>query len=206
MTRGRFITLEGGEGAGKSTQARYVKTWLEQRGRDVIMTREPGGSPLAEAIRNLVLAQWAEGMPAEAELLLMFAARAAHLHATIAPALARGCDVVCDRFVDSSYAYQGAGGGLAVEHLQRLEALVLKGLKPDLTLVFDLDPALGLARTRHRGEQNRFEASTLDYLQRVREQFLLRAAQDPQRCTVIDTSADPQTVQGRIAAVLEARL
>jgi dTMP kinase len=108
-TRGRFITLEGGEGAGKSTQARFIRDWLVERGRDVVLTREPGGSPLAEAIRSLVLGDWAEGVTPATEALLMFAARAAHWHTTIAPALDAGKDVVCDRFVDSSYAYQGAG-------------------------------------------------------------------------------------------------
>src|SRR3569623_13255 len=133
MTPGRFITLEGGEGAGKSTNARFIKAWLEQCGREVIMTREPGGSPLAEAIRGVVLQSWAEGMPQLTEALLMFSARSAHLEATVLPALEAGKDVICDRFVDSSYAYQGAGNGFPIAKLQALEEMVLGNLRPDLT-------------------------------------------------------------------------
>lgn len=206
MTRGRFITLEGGEGAGKSTQARFIKSWLEARGRDVVLTREPGGSPLAESIRGIVLQQWQEGMTQESEVLLMFAARAAHIHATIMPALAMGRDVICDRFIDSSYAYQGAGGGFPSEHLQQLESMVLSGLHPDLTLVFDLDPHQGIQRTRERGDENRFESSSLEYLERVRACFLERAMLRPLRYAVIDASCALEEVQGDIVKILEARL
>ncbi|MEQ1440571.1 dTMP kinase [Fontimonas sp. SYSU GA230001] len=203
---GRLITLEGGEGAGKSTQAQRVCAWLRARGRVVELTREPGGTELAEAIRALVLRRWTEGIDPPTELLLMFAARAAHVRGLIQPRLAAGVDVVCDRFIDSSYAYQGAGQGIELRHVQALEALVLPALRPHLTLVLDLPPELGLARARQRGEANRFEDETLAFMRRVRECFLARAAADPQRCAVIDASGNPDSVFAGIVAVLEQRL
>lgn len=206
MRRGRFITLEGGEGAGKSTNARYIKAWLEQRGREVILTREPGGSPLAEAIRGVVLQPWAEGMPPMTEALLMFAARSAHLEATVLPALESGKDVICDRFVDSSYAYQGAGNGFPVSRLQALEEMVLGDLRPDLTIVFDLDPEIGLQRARSRGEQNRFEDETLAFMQRVRQAFLDRARVQPSRYAVLDAGRDLEKTQSDLLKILESRL
>jgi dTMP kinase len=201
-TRGRFITLEGGEGAGKSTQAAFVRDWLTGCGRDAVLTREPGGSPMAEAIRSIVLGDWAEGITPPTEVLLMFAARAAHWHATIAPALEAGRDVVCDRFVDSSYAYQGAGKGVSNESLQALEALAIAGHCPDLTLLLDIDPEEGLRRAHARGEQNRFEQEALDFMQRVREGFLSRARAEPQRVRVIDASREADAVSAEIAAAL----
>lgn len=204
--RGRLITLEGGEGAGKSTQARHIADWLRARGRTVVTTREPGGSPLAEAIRGLVLGDWAEGVSAQTELLLMFAARAAHVAARIEPALARGEDVVCDRFVDASWAYQGAGRGIEARHLAALEDLVLRDLRPDLTLVFDLDPALGLARAKGRGAVNRFEAETLAFMARVRQAYLDRAAAQPARYAVIDATPAQAQVSLDVEQVLAARL
>lgn len=204
--RGRFITLEGGEGAGKTTQAVRVAAWLRAQGREVLLTREPGGSPLAEAIRGVVLADWAEGVTPLTELLLIFAARSAHLAATIRPALARGADVVCDRFVDASWAYQGAGRGLPAATLQTLQDLVLQDLEPDLTLVFDLDPVLGLDRARHRGDANRFEGETLAFMQRVRTAYRERALAAPQRCVLLDASADREQVGAQIEALLAQRL
>lgn len=206
MSRGRFITLEGGEGAGKSTQARAIRDWLQSRGREVVLTREPGGSPLAEAVRELVLRDWAEGIDVNTEVLLMFAARAAHMKQTIEPALAAGRDVICDRFVDSSYAYQGAGKGLAMHHLQALEALVLGDFRPDLTLLLDLSPQLGLARAHHRGSANRFEAESLAFMQRVRDCFLARAQAAPQRYVVIDAAQELPDVTAQILRALEHRL
>lgn len=203
---GRFITLEGGEGAGKSTHAAYVRDWLQARGRAVVLTREPGGSPLAEGIRDIVLKSWAEGVGAETEVLLMFAARAAHLRATVLPALAAGKDVVCDRFVDSSYAYQGAGKGIEERHLAALEALVLKDFRPDLVVLFDLPPEQGLARARRRGEANRFEDEPLAFMRRVRERFLQRAEAGGERYAVIDAGAELAQVQQALTGVLEARL
>lgn len=203
--RGRLITLEGGEGSGKSTQARHVRDWLQSRGREVMLTREPGGTPLAESIRQLVLQRWDEGVSPATEALLMFAARAAHVHALIEPALARGADVVCDRFIDSSYAYQGARG-IESAHLQALEALAVPRLAPDLTLVLDLPIEQGLQRAQSRGDSNRFEAEALSYQRRVREIFLQRAAHHPDRCVVIDASVDAGRVSASIDAVLEVRL
>ena len=204
--RGRFITLEGGEGAGKSTQARHIRDWLQVRGRQVLLSREPGGSPLAEAVRELVLRDWPEGISAPTEVLLMFAARAAHVRHTIAPALAAGTDVVCDRFIDSSYAYQGAGKGISQSTLAVLEQLAIDTLQPQLTLVLDMPPAQGLQRAQARGNANRFEAETLAFMSRVRQGFLQRAAAAPQRCVVIDASGDEQQVWAQIRATLEARL
>ncbi|HSW11509.1 MAG TPA: dTMP kinase [Solimonas sp.] len=204
--RGRFIVLEGGEGAGKSTHAASIRDWLQARGREVVQTREPGGSPLAEGIRKLVLESWTEGISAETEVLLMFAARAAHLRATILPALAAGKDVVCDRFVDSSHAYQGAGKGVDAEHLLALQRLVLKDLQPDLVLLFDLPPEQGLARARHRGDANRFEDESLAFMRRVRECFLQRAREGGARYAVIDAAPPLEAVRQQLLGVLESRL
>ncbi len=203
-TRGRLITLEGGEGAGKSTQARFIRDWLIERGREVVLTREPGGSPLAESIRGVVLGDWAEGLSAPTEALLMFAARAAHWQTTIGPALAAGRDVVCDRFIDSSYAYQGAGHGVSQTHLQTLEQLALEGQRPDLTLLLDLDPQIGLDRAQARGGGNRFEHESQEFMQRVRAGFLARAAAEPERIHVIDAGRDVDAVSVAIEAVLAA--
>lgn len=203
--RGRLIVLEGGEGAGKSTQQATVIEWLRQRGRQVIGSREPGGSPLAEAIRTLVLDDWAEGMDAHTELLLIFAARAAHLHATIKPALEQGTDVVCDRFIDATYAYQGGGRELDTNEITMLEKLVLGSLRADLVLLLDLPPEAGLQRARQRGDENRFEAETLAFQQRVRSVYLQRAAADD-RHVVIDASRAQAQVRTAIETALEARL
>ena len=206
MSAGRLIVLEGGEGAGKSTQVQAVAVWLRERGRQVLTTREPGGTPLAEGIRELVLRRWSEGMDAATEALLIFAARAAHLKERVRPALERGEDVVCDRFVDASYAYQGAGRGLGAERIAALERFTLDGLRPDLVLVLDLPPELGLQRTAKRGEENRFEAETLEFMRRVREAYLSRARSEPGRYAVIDATPSPETVSTAIRRVLEARL
>jgi dTMP kinase len=202
---GRLIVLEGGEGAGKSTHARFVREWLEQRGRTVVQTREPGGSPLAEAIRELVLRQWDEGIDGSTELLLMFAARAAHLHALIRPALAAGQDVVCDRFVDATYAYQGAGRGLPGRDIDALAAVVLRKLRPDLVLLLDIAPDAGAERVRGRGTANRFDAEAREFQKRVRQAYLRRARREPRRYAVIDASQDRAAVQAAIARVLEQR-
>jgi dTMP kinase len=202
---GRLITLEGGEGAGKSTQATAVAAWLRARGRTVCQTREPGGSPLAEAIRGVVLADWAEGVTPTTEVLLMFAARAAHWHHVIAPALAAGTDVVCDRFLDSSFAYQGAKGVPALQ-LTTLSDWVLGGRRPDLTLLFDLPPEEGLRRARRRGEENRFEREALAAQQAIREGFLKQAEAAPERFVVIDARPSATQVTAAVQAVLEARL
>ncbi len=203
---GRLITLEGGEGAGKSTQVALVVKWLEARRRKVVQTREPGGSELAEAIREIVLADWEEGVDANTELLLMFAARAAHMAGLIRPALAAGNDVVCDRFIDATWAYQGAGRCIDSKHLSALESLVLGELRPDLTLIFDVDPVLGLRRARRRGEVNRFEQEASGFMNRVRQSYLDRAAAEPDRYAVIDAGQSLESVQLQVLNLLEARL
>lgn len=205
IPRGRFIVLEGGEGAGKSTHLAGVASWLEARGRPVVRTREPGGSPLAEAIRGLVLGDWPERIDARTEALLIFAARAAHVHATVEPALARGDDVVCDRFVDASHAYQGVGRGLGSEAIERLAQFTLGDLRADLVLVLDLDPEAGLARARQRGDANRFEAEPLAFMRQVRQVYLDRAAADPARYAVIDAAQPKAAVAARIEQVLAQR-
>ena len=204
MTRGRFIVLEGGEGGGKSTQARRLRAHLEAAGRRVLLTREPGGSPLAEAIRALVLGSWPEGVDATTELLLIFAARAAHLHATIRPALEEGIDVICDRFVDASYAYQGAGRGLGAAPVAMLEQLVLGDLRPDCVVVLDVAPELGMQRIAERGDNNRFDAESIAFMQRVRAAYLARAAAAPERYAVIDASRDVDVVAAELVAIVEA--
>ncbi|HVT35853.1 MAG TPA: dTMP kinase [Nevskiaceae bacterium] len=204
--RGRFITLEGGEGAGKSTNARFIRDWLTARGREVVLTREPGGSPMAEAIREVVLRDWKESMAPDTELLLMFAARASHLHSVILPALAAGKDVVCDRFIDSTYAYQGAGKQMPVARIKLVDRMVLGTFAPDLTLLFDLPPEEGLKRAHARGEKNRFEAESLAYMRRVRACFLQRARSAPGRYAVIRANRPLPAVQKTVARVLEQKL
>ena len=203
---GRLIVLEGGEGAGKSTHVRAIKAWLEQQGREVVLTREPGGSPLAEAIRGVVLGDWPEGIDATTEALLIFAARAAHLHALIRPALEQGKDVVCDRFVDASYAYQGAARGLGDAAIAALESLTLGALRPDLVLLLDIDPRLGLQRAKRRGEENRFEAETMEFMSKVRAEYLRRAQAEPARYAVIDAAQPLDQVAAGLLRELEARL
>ncbi|NKN34666.1 dTMP kinase [Marichromatium bheemlicum] len=198
--RGRFITLEGIEGAGKSTQVEHLAGLLRARGRRVITTREPGGAPLAERIRALLLDPEHGAMCETTELLLMFAARAEHLDKTIGPALEAGVWVICDRFTDATYAYQGGGRGLDIAPIATLEQLVQGALRPDQTLVFDLPPAQGLARARARtGASDRFERETLRFFTAVRDVYLTRAAAMPERYRVIDAAAPLEAVNAEIA-------
>ena len=192
---GLFITLEGPEGAGKSTNREYLAMHLRESGVDVVLTREPGGTPLAERIRELLLAPDQEAMNTDAELLLMFAARAQHLAQVIRPALARGAVVLCDRFTDATYAYQGAGRGLPVERIALLENFVQGDLRPDLTLVFDLPVEIGLARATARGRLDRFEQEGRGFFEAVRSAYLGRAAQAPERYRVIDAAQSLEQVQ-----------
>lgn len=200
---GLFITLEGGEGVGKSTQLTHVADWFRQQGRQVTTTREPGGSRAGEAIRNILLRQDDVAISAETELLLIFAARAQHLNEVIRPALAAGQVVICDRFTDASYAYQGAGRGIALEHIAQLEHWVQDDLRPDLTLLLDAPVELGLERAGRRGSADRFEAETLAFFQAVREAYLDIARSEPERVVVIDAGRDEATVRRDIQAVLE---
>ncbi|WP_406858055.1 dTMP kinase [Alsobacter sp. KACC 23698] len=207
--RGRFITLEGGEGTGKSTQAARLVAALAQRGVDAIATREPGGSPRAEEIRAVILSGSAERLAPVAEALLFAAARADHVEKTIRPALERGTWVVCDRFADSTRAYQGALGGLDDDTLGALERIAVGDARPDLTLVLDLPAAVGLARASRRrgtGEVDRFEQESLAFHERLRQAFLHIAHRDPQRCAVVDASLDPDAVTASLMCVVDARL
>ena len=202
MSQGRFITLEGIEGAGKSTVAQALAAELGRRGIDVVLTREPGGTPLAERVRELVLGRGAENVDPVAELLLMMAARSLHLANLIRPALARGSWVVCDRFTDATRAYQGAGRGVDAALIETLAAAVQRGLEPDRTLVLDVPVALGLARARQRAHGgDRFEDETRRFFERVRAGYLALAHAAPARCRVIDASVDAPAV---VAAALDA--
>lgn len=190
----RFITLEGGEGAGKSTQVETIAAFLREHGHEVVTTREPGGTQLGEDVRALLMAEYQPPMPAMSELLLMFAARAAHLAQVIEPALARGAWVVCDRFTDASHAYQGGARGLGASAVAILERLVQGERRPDLVLLFDLPVAAGLARVRARAQHNRFDRETLAFHEQVRMAYLARAAECPARYRVIDAAAEPESV------------
>ena len=192
---GLFITLEGPEGAGKSTNREYLAEGLRAAGIDVVLTREPGGTPLAERIRELLLAPSDEAMCADTELLLVFAARAQHLAEVIRPALARGAVVLCDRFTDATYAYQGGGRGLSPERIAVLEQFVQNGLQPDLTLVFDLPVEVGLARASARGRLDRFEQEGRVFFDAVRSTYLKRAAADPVRYRLVDAAQSLEQVQ-----------
>lgn len=204
MTRGRFITLEGGEGAGKSTQIRRLAERLAQAGIEAVTTREPGGSPGAEAIRGLLVNGPADRWSATSETLLMYAARQDHVERTIAPALARGAWVVCDRFADSTRAYQGGAGGAAPELIAALEQAVLARAQPDLTLILDLPPETGLARAGARGGgEARFEAKGLAFHHRLREAYLAIARAEPGRCKVIDASQGVDAVAEAVWAAAQ---
>lgn len=199
---GLFITLEGPEGAGKSTNRDYLAELLRGAGVEVVLTREPGGTPLAERIRELLLTPAEEVMASDTELLLVFAARAQHLQAVIRPALARGAVVLCDRFTDATYAYQGGGRGLPNERIALLETFVQGALRPDLVLVFDLPVAVGLARAAARGRLDRFEQEGLAFFEAVRHAYLQRAEQAPERYRVLDAAQPLEQVQQDIAALL----
>ncbi|HET7314063.1 dTMP kinase [Salinisphaera sp.] len=199
---GRLFAFEGGEGAGKSTQIRQLAEHLRAIGYTVRTTREPGGTPLGEAIRGVLMGEYAEPMPAMSELLLMFAARAAHLAEVIEPALAAGEIVLCDRFTDASFAYQGAARGLGEAAVATLESLVQGERRPDGVLLFDLPVADGLARAQKRGEVNRFDQETRVFHERVRDSYHKRAAGAPERYAVIDAAASPEKVSASVIAAV----
>jgi dTMP kinase len=199
---GRFISFEGIDGAGKSTHIVALQAWLRARGQQVLLTREPGGSPLAEQLRTLVLHQ---PMDALSETLLIFAARRDHLRTCIEPALARGDIVLCDRFTDATFAYQGAGRGFDLEVLAQLESWVQRGRQPDLTLWFDLPPALAAERRAAAREPDRFERQDTAFFARVREGYARRMAQAPQRFVRVEASAERGAVWAQIELALEQR-
>mgnify|MGYP001824267209 FL=1 len=203
---GFFITLEGGDGAGKSTMMDRVAAWLESRGHVVVRTREPGGTELAESLRTILLDRNNDSLCSLTELLLMFASRAQHLAEVIRPALARGETVLCDRFTDATWAYQGGGREVPGEEIAALEKLVHGDLQPDLTLLLDLPVETGLKRASLRSDYDRFEAESLAFFERVRNAYLDRAGRQSQRFEVIDASQEIEAVWGQIAAVLEQRV
>ena len=199
---GRFVTVDGGEGVGKTTQMGFMREYLERRGCRVVVTREPGGTSLGEEIRALLLGHRDGGMTLTAETLLMFAARAEHLERVIRPALATGCWVLCDRFTDATYAYQGGGRGLPLEQIAVLEEWVQGALRPDLTLLLDVPVATGLARAGKRGVADRFEREDVDFFERVRAIYLERATHEPDRCRVVDASQSVEAVRAEVETVL----
>ena len=204
--RGLFLTLEGAEGVGKSTNIEFITQYLEQRGLEYVLTREPGGTQLGEKIRELLLAVHEEPMSELTELLLVFAARAQHLDKIIEPALAAGKWVVCDRFTDATFAYQGAGRGLSMETIGELESMVQGELQPDLTLILDLDPEIGMQRAGNRGELDRFEREQMSFFRHVRQGYLDIAQAEPERCKVIDAAKALEDVKLDLLAALEQGL
>lgn len=204
--RGKLITLEGTEGAGKTTAADFLENALIQSGISIVRTREPGGTPLAESIRQVLMADHGAPMPAMSELLLMFAGRASHLQQTIEPALAAGQWVLCDRFTDASYAYQGAGRGIGISEVAMLEDLVQGTLRPDRVLWFDLSIETGLSRTRGRKENNRFDDEAVSFHETVRTAYRQRAEKYPDRYVRIDAETDPADVQHQLWTALRELL
>jgi len=201
MEMGKFITVEGIEGVGKSTNVTYLTKAIEARGHTVINTREPGGTPLAERIRKMLIEHGDEPISDVAELLLMFASRSLHVNNVILPALEAGTWVVCDRFVDASRAYQGGGRGLPMQDIDQIAALVLGDLKPDVTILLDAPVEIGMSRADKR---DRIETERAAFFERVRECYLSLAASDPERFVVVDATADMATVRNNIESIVAA--
>ncbi len=204
QNKGRFITFEGVEGAGKTTNISFIADKIQEAGHDILLTREPGGTTTGEAIREILISNDLPEMHHTTELLLMFAARAEHLNRKIIPALAQGKWVLCDRFTDASYAYQGAGRGIDLSKISILENFVQGDLRPDHTFLFDLDAEIGLARAQSRGETDRFEQQHIDFFNRVRAQYLKMADADQDRFKIVHAQHDLQTVQLQISSILTA--
>ncbi|WP_417514271.1 dTMP kinase [Marinobacter sp.] len=200
--RGRFITFEGTEGVGKSTQIANAAETLKALGVDCIVTREPGGTPVAEAIRELLLAPRDEPVNELTELLLMFAARAQHLHTLILPALEKGKWVLCDRFTDATFAYQGGGRGVPYERIALLENLVQGEVRPDHVVLLDAPVETGMTRARHRGQLDRFEQEAVSFFQRIRETYLARAASEPERYNIVDAASPLEEVSARVRELM----
>jgi dTMP kinase len=202
IERARFITFEGTEGVGKSTQLQHAAATLRSAGIDVVVTREPGGTPMAEAIRELLLTPRDEMVNETTELLLMFAARAQHLHTLILPALAAGQWVLCDRFTDATYAYQGGGRGVATAQIEQLEALVQGATRPDYVILLDAPVEVGMARARKRGELDRFEQEAVAFFERIRAVYLDRASKSPSRYRVINAGQPLNDVTEQLTLLL----
>ena len=203
LSRGRFITVEGTEGVGKSSNIAFIQASLQQAGIEVVATREPGGTKLGEEVRELLLDHRHDGMSSDAELLLMFAARAQHIEQVIKPALNNGQWVLCDRFTDATYAYQGGGRGIANERIATLETWVQGALRPDITVLLDLPVEIGLARASARGAADRFEKEQQTFFEQVRNAYLAQAESAPERYRIIDASRTLDEVQQQIAGVLQ---
>ena len=201
---GQFITVEGIEGVGKTTNIEFIHKWLLAAGKDVVVTREPGGTPLGEAIRGLLLDPQYTGMDSTCELQLMFAARAEHLARVIRPSLEKGQWVLCDRFTDATYAYQGGGRGIDTGIIARLETLVQGNFRPDITLLLDVPVEVGLARASKRGDLDRFEQEKVEFFERVRQAYLDMARQHAGRYRVIDASQPLEQVQQQLELVLQS--
>ena len=202
MTGGRFITLEGGEGAGKTTQLECIRRWWQARGREVVVTREPGGTALGEQIREILLANREDSISVDSEILLLFAARAQHIQQIVRPAVAAGQIVICDRFTDATYAYQGGGRKVPAPRLALLETWVQRDLRPDLTFLFDVPIEVGLARAARRGEPDRFEREQREFFTRVRNAYLARAQAEPKRFRVINAERNPDEIAAELTRVL----
>jgi len=203
MLTGKFITIEGGEGAGKSTNISFIKNYLEQHEIEVVLTREPGGTPLSERLREILLDKNETNMSSDTELLLMFAARSQHLSEVIIPAIQDGKWVICDRFTDATYAYQGGGRGISTERIAALENWVQGDLRPDMTIVFDLPIEVGLTRANSRSEPDRFEQENIDFFTRVRNAYLERAGKFPARYAIINAEPQLDIVQQELLKVLK---
>lgn len=206
MNKGKFITVEGGEGAGKSSNLSFIQSLLEETGIKVLFTREPGGTDLGEDIRELLLGHKHTGMADDTELLMMFASRAEHLNRKIIPALEAGIWVLCDRFTDATYAYQGGGRHISFDRIAMLENWVQGDLRPDMTLLLDLPVETGLERARNRSEPDRFESEQIEFFENVRSAYLKIASNEPDRVKVIDASKPLDVVQTQIKATLDATL
>ena len=202
MQKGKFITIDGVEGAGKSTQITFICDYLKAKNINVILTREPGGTDLGEKIRELLLSNNTQSMHSDTELLLMFAARNEHINTKIIPALERGDWVLSDRFTDASYAYQGGGRGLDIERIEQLENWVLQDFTPDMTLLLDIPVELGMSRVESRGEKDRIELEAMDFFERVRQAYIARSEKYPQRIKLIDSSGTREHTSEQIEKIL----
>ena len=201
---GKFISIEGVEGAGKSTQVSFIQDYLKSLGKIVVVTREPGGTELSEKIRNLLLEPSSNSMANDTELLLMFASRAEHVSQVINPALQRGDWVLCDRFLDATYAYQGGGRGIKRQHIQQIADWTLRGLIPDLTLLFDLPVELGLKRVvKRKGGMDRFEREKINFFQKIRKSYLKSAKAEPNRIKIVDASLSITEIQEQLTQLIE---
>lgn len=203
VNKGLFITVEGGEGVGKTTNIDFIRQSLEAKGYEVIVTREPGGTPFAEEIREVLIKNREERVSSDAELLLMFAARAQHLAEKILPSINEGKCVISDRFTDATYAYQSGGRGISEENIALLENFVQGDFRPHLTMLLDAPPEVGMQRAIKRGKLDRFEEEKQDFFNKVRRNYLTRAAAEPKRFKVIDATQELEGVQADIASLLE---